>query len=342
MFTGMSDHDKVPCQPFDASGLYPKSAIRFEEGFSTDLFGDAARRFLRDERAAAPFCLYVAFTAPHDPRTPPAAFAIDPETVALPPNFLPVHPFDNGEALVRDEELEAFPRPPDAVRRHIASYQGMIAHLDDAIGAIVSTVREAGLERDTVIVYTADHGLALGQHGLMGKQNLYEHSLHIPLMIAGPGIPAGRRVPALVWHADTRATILDLAGISLEADSEGTSLLPLARGEATSVRETFAGAYRFSQRMIRDARFKLIRYYEARHFPEMQGIGEGRPTAGSSVEQLFDLVADPGERTNLIFSRDMAPVRARLARDLEAWQRATNDPMLASPGDTPARTASTP
>src|SRR3954471_22104614 len=202
MFGGMSDHDKVPFQAYDPSGLYPNAAIRFEDGFSTDLFLDSATRFLKEVRSGQPFCLYVAFTAPHDPRTPPDAFAVDPASVSLPPNYLPIHPFDNGEALVRDEELEAFPRSPETIRRHIAEYYGMIAHLDAAIGSLIATLRETGLDRNTIIIYTADHGLALGQHGLMGKQNLYEHSLHVPLMIAGPGIPADRRVPALVWHGD--------------------------------------------------------------------------------------------------------------------------------------------
>jgi arylsulfatase A-like enzyme len=151
-------------------------------------------------------------------------------------------------------------------------------------------------------------------------------------MMTGPGIPAGRRVPALVWHGDTRATILDLAGIPLEPDSEGASLLPLVRGEAAALRETFAAAYRVSHRMIRDERWKLIRYYEQRHFPELQGVGEGRPTPGSSLEQLFDLAEDPGERMNLAFRRNLQPVRDRLSRALENWQRTGNDPMLLSPG----------
>ncbi len=114
---------------------------------------------------------------------------------------------------MRDETLESFPRSRDALRRHLADYYGMIAHLDAAIGSILATAGEMGLLENTVVVYTADHGLALGQNGLMGKQNLYEHSLHVPLIMAGPGIGEGVRVPHLVWHADTRATMLDMAGL---------------------------------------------------------------------------------------------------------------------------------
>jgi arylsulfatase A-like enzyme len=188
MFGGMSDHDGVPVRPFDASGAYPDEAVERADGFSTDLFADAAIRFLEVQRGEQPFLLYVAFTAPHDPRTPPERWLCDPETVSLPPNALPVHPFDNGEMQVRDERLEAWPREPEAVRRHIADYYGMVAHLDDRIGSILSALEAQGLAEDTIVVYSADHGIALGQHGLMGKQSLYAHSTHVPLLMAGPGI----------------------------------------------------------------------------------------------------------------------------------------------------------
>ncbi|WDR03936.1 sulfatase-like hydrolase/transferase [Devosia algicola] len=154
------------------------------------------------------------------------------------------------------------PRTPEAIRQHLADYYGMIAHLDDAIGNILVTADRAGLLDDCVVVYTADHGLALGQHGLMGKQNLYEHSLNIPLIIAGRGIKGGQRLSPLVWHADTRATVLDLAGVPVEENSEGVSLLPIINGDGAAPRQRFGAAYRMGQRMVRDERYKLIRYYE--------------------------------------------------------------------------------
>ncbi len=263
---------------------------------------------------------------PHDPRTPPDRFKVDAAAVPLPGNFLPVHPYDNGDSHMRDERLEAFPRTPDAIRQHIADYYGMIAHMDDAIGGILSRARDRGLMDETVVVYTADHGLALGQHGLMGKQNLYEHSLHVPLMFAGPGIPAGRNAD-LVWHGDTRATVLDLAGLPVEADSEGVSLLPAMRGKANP-RELFGAAFRMGQRTMRDRRYKLIRYYEQRHFPMLDGLGDGKPSRGSSVEQLFDLETDPEERPNLIFRPDMQEIRLSLSAALRDWQERCGDPML--------------
>ncbi len=327
MFGGMSDHDRVPLHRFDAAGRYPDEAVSFEPGFSTDLFSSSAEEFLASYDVAKPFCLYVAFTAPHDPRTPPREHEIDPASVELPGNLLPVHPFDNGEMLVRDELLEAFPRAPGAIRRHIADYYGMIGHLDSGIGSILAALRERGLADDTVVIYTADHGLALGQHGLMGKQNLYEHSTHVPLIMAGPRIPAGRRRPDLVWHADTMATVIDMAGLGPDPGCEGSSLLPLLVGDAPALRKSFASAYRFGQRAVRGERYKLIRYFGRDALRRTLSTRAGAPTRGSRTEQLFDLLEDPAETRNLAFLPEMRSIRDELLAALLQWQRQVGDPL---------------
>jgi arylsulfatase A-like enzyme len=319
MFGGMSDHDRVPLHAYDPAGNYSPDACVYEAGFSTDLFAESAMRFLDEQTHGDPWLMYVAFTAPHDPRTPPAAFAVDPESVSVPPNFLPAHPFDNGDLLVRDEMLDDLPRTPASVRRHIADYYGMIQHLDAAIGQIVDAVARRSDAANTVIIYTADHGIALGQHGLLGKQNLYEHSTRIPLIMAGPGVPAGAVRNDLVWHGDTTATVMDLAGVDGSPALEGASLV--ATGGAPP-RSMFAAAYRFSQRMIRDERYKLIRYW-----PEPSTAGTD--TAGSKTAQLFDLLEDPWETTNLAHAPRLAPVIHRLDAALQAWQREVDDPLLA-------------
>ncbi len=324
MFGGMSDHDGVPVRPFDPTGVYPDDAVEIAEGFSTDLFADAAIRFIDGHDRQRPFFLYVAFTAPHDPRTPPEAWRMEPADVTLPPNAMPAHPFDNGEMTVRDERLEAWPREPEAIRRHIADYYGMIAHLDARIGDIQAALEAQGLAENTVVVYSADHGLALGQHGLMGKQSLYEHSTHVPLMMAGPGIAAGVRVPELVWHGDTAATLLELGGVDAAIASEGRSLAPVLRGASMPGWRVYHGAaYRFTQRSVRDDRWKLIRYLEN---PDYRP--EGEQTRGSDVVQLFDLERDPWERVNLAWDPELSEVRARLEGALVEWQREVDDPAL--------------
>src|SRR5207302_10891082 len=128
-----------PLQDFDPAGRYGDERRYVGEGFSTELFGQAAIRFLRERRDERPFFLYLAFTSPHDPRTPPPEFAslYDPERVPLPANFRGEHPFDNGDIQVRDELLAPHPRPPAEVRRHLADYYGMISHQDHWMGRVI-------------------------------------------------------------------------------------------------------------------------------------------------------------------------------------------------------------
>lgn len=327
MFGGMSDHDRVPLHAYDPEGRYPPEAVFYEPGLSTDLFRASAEAFLDAQNGDQPFFLQVAFTAPHDPRTPPERHRIDPAAVALPANFLPEHSFDTGEMLVRDELLEAIPRPPEAVRRHIADYLGMVQYLDEAVGGLLDRLEARGLAGKTLVIFTADHGIALGQHGLMGKQNLYEHSTRIPLILTGPGVRPGLRPESLVWHGDTAATMLDAAGLPEFVGAEGESLLPLASGQSRApLRETFEMVHGESQRAVRDACWKLIRYLPNAH-PKLGPAPEGRTSLGSRAEQLFDLVADPGETRNLAARPEHRNTRDRLATALTSWQVRVGDPL---------------
>lgn len=340
MFGGMSDHYHVPVQTWDASlgndSISPeppggKRPSREDvdpstsdlDHFSTNLFADAAIRFLEDDRSDDPFLLYVAFTAPHDPRTPPPGWDVDPATVELPPNLLPEHPFDNGDLQVRDELLAPFPRDPEVVRGHIADYYGMIAHLDHGVGRIISTLDRLGLTKDTIVIYTADHGLSVGQHGLIGKQNVYEHSQRIPLVMAGPGIPEGSSSAGLVWHGDTTATIRQLTGLPADPNAEGASLVD-ASGAVDAPRTTHAGAYEQTQRTFREGNYKLIVYRPA---------GEGKrsgSTPGTTMTQIFNLAADPWEMDNLAGQPAYAEIEGRLLAGLRAWQEQVNDPFRAA------------
>jgi len=323
MFGGMSDHHRVPLRQFDPTGQYPDEEVVVGDGFSTDIFTDAAVNYLSRDHDSAPFCLYVAFTAPHDPRTPPDGYQVDPRSIALPPNSAPVHPFDNGWMTGRDERLAAWPRSEDEIRQHVADYYGMIAHLDAAVGRIIAALERTGTASETVVIYTADHGLALGQHGLMGKQNLYEHSLRIPLILTGPGIPEGVRSPALVWQGDTTATIRSLAGLPADPTLEGVDLLPVLRGDVPSPRKHIGAAFGYGQRMIRDERYKLIRYSLT-----PASVRGREVTDGSATTQLFDLDTDPWEMANLSSVPEMRSVRRHLEADLHRWQEEVADPLL--------------
>jgi len=184
-FGGMNDHLKVPINPFDPAGRYPKERRRIGEQFSSELFSDAAIAFLEQHDPATPFLAYVSYTAPHDPRMAPAKYAAlyPPEAIELPPNFLPQHPFDNGELTIRDEALAPWPRTPEVIREHLAAYYAMITEVDEQLGRVLDTLDARGLAAQTYVIFAGDNGLAVGQHGLMGKQNLYDHSVRVPLSL---------------------------------------------------------------------------------------------------------------------------------------------------------------
>ncbi len=315
-FGGMHDpksggHFRAYLSDYDPEGLYDKS--RVVEGYSTDLFAEAALDFLdrHGPDQSHPFFLYLAFTAPHDPRHAPDQWLerYDAAQITLPPNVLPEHPFDQGHHRIRDETLLPFPRERDAVRRERAIYYAMITHLDARIGDIMARLEQQGRLDQTLIVFTSDHGLAVGEHGLLGKQNQYDHSVRVPLILAGPGVPAGARRSDLVYVHQLFATTCELAGLPVPKTVQASSLVPILRGTGKG-HETVFGAYLDFQRMVRDARYKLIRY------PQVERV------------QLFDLESDPWEMKDLSDEEASRPIIARLDRALRAWQERLHDPLL--------------
>jgi len=311
-FGGMSDQFKVPIFDFDPTGKYPEKNRRIGDKFSSEMFADMAIGFLRNHRGPEPFFLYVSFTAPHDPRTPPGEYATvyDPQKMEVPKNFLPEHPFDNGELRIRDELLAPFPRTPEVVREHIAAYYGMISHLDAQVGRILKTLEETGHADDTLIIYSSDNGLALGQHGLLGKQNLYDHSTRMPLIFAGPGVSRGQS-DALVYLYDLFPTVCQMAGLETPEGVEGRSLAPVMRGQKSKVRDYVMGEYRHFQLMVRDPQWKLIKY----------------DVKGEKHTQLFDLASDPWEMTNRADDPACQSHRQRLEALLEKARREAEDPV---------------
>ena len=310
---GMSDQWRVPVSSFTAHA--PLARPRAGALHASELFGNAALDFiggLTDE----PFFAWVAFTAPHDPRQAPAAFRRRYDGAAPPPpqNFLPRHPFDNGDLKVRDEKLLGWPRTAAEVSGELADYYACIEALDAQVGRVLAALEAKGRLADTIVVFTSDHGLALGSHGLLGKQNLYEHSMRVPAVMAGPGVPAGRRVDALCYLFDLMTTIGELAGVNSPQGSEGRSLVPVLDGRADAVRDELLLAYRDVQRAVVTLGWKLIEY------PRV------------ARRQLFDLGADPDESHDLSADTGQARRLEQLQSSLAEAARAAGDP-LATPDD---------
>lgn len=289
---------------------------------STVRIADAACDFLRERTAASPkpYFMYVAFNAPHDPRQAPREFLelYPASRIAIPPNFLPQHPFlIERDFLGRDEILAPYPRTEGVIRTHLQEYYAIVSHLDHHIGRILDALDASGEARNTVVVFTSDQGLAVGQHGLMGKQNLYEHSLRVPFIMVGPGVPRGRRSDALVHHHSLFATTCEMAGIPVPSSVQFPSLVPLITGERRQLQEAVGGAFLDRQRSIRTDRWKLIR----------------TPSAGEV--QLFDLKSDPWERLNLARNPRHSGTLAAMDARLDQWMIEVHDPWIAKEGVLP-------
>lgn len=259
-----------------------------------------------------PFFLHVNFTGPHDPRIWPRGYEhrYDPKQIPLPRNFAPQHPFDHGNAQGRDEVLLPVPRPPDEVRAELAVYFAVIAHLDEQVGRILAALKETGQLEHTVVIFSSDQGLALGSHGLIGKQNLYEHTFGVPLILRGPGVPRGQRLAAACYLRDLFPTTCELAGVAIPETVQGRSLAPILSGKAKSVHPHVIGCFTGTQRAIRDDRWKVIWYPQAKR------------------EQLFDLANDPDELHDLSAEPRHAATLTELKARLAAWLKENDDPLF--------------
>jgi choline-sulfatase len=196
------------------------------------------------------------------------------------------------------------------VKVHRQEYYALITHLDAQIGRVLEALEKSGQADNTWIFLTADHGLAVGHHGLFGKQNMYDHSLRVPFVVAGPGVKAGAKISAPIYLQDVMATALDLAGAPKPEQVEFHSLLPLLRDEKSpAAREAIYGAYLQLQRAVIHDGWKLILYPKAR------------------VARLYHVAADPDERHDLAADPTHADRRAALFQRLLALQRELADPL---------------
>ena len=329
-FGGMWDHWNVPTCCYDPTGQYDNE-VNFVVNFfqenqpltihcdkftpgkhSSELLSDTAISYL-DRHARTnpeqPFFLYLAYLAPHDPRTMPERFKkmYDPAAISLPENYRDSHPFPFGVEDIRDEVLAAQPRQEAEVRRHLAEYYGMISHLDHEIGRVLAKLEETGELDNTIIVFTGDNGLAVGCHGLMGKQNLYDHSVRVPLVLRGPGIPAGETRDQMVYLLDIFPTLCELTGLSIPASVEGSSFAPILQNQNVPERQALYLVYNDLIRGVRTQRYKLIEYRTA-----------------ANQTQLFDLEADPQERHNLAdnpaWQNILAEMRTQLLSLRDSWE----------------------
>ena len=301
-----------------------------------------------NEREAAkdedPFLIYYGFSHPHDVRDgtpellakygavnhrdkdslPPA----NPKQPELPENYLKEHPFHHGHPGLRDEVKVSGVwerRDERTIRNELGREFACSENIDIQIGKVLKKLEDMGELENTYIFYTADHGMAIGRHGLQGKQNLYEHAWKVPFIVKGPGIKAGQRAVGNVYLLDVLATVCDFAGIKAPASNEGMSMRPVLEGKKDVVRDvlygTYSGGTKPGMRCVKKGDWKLIKYdvmdgkvRETQLFNLEENPFEYLPEHGKNAK-LTDLAESPEHADKLKEMEDLLLAEMRRLND---------------------------
>jgi N-sulfoglucosamine sulfohydrolase len=264
--------------------------------------------------------------------------------------FEPHRPYDHGGVEPDDSKGASIPPylPQDGhSREEMAELQGAVREADRAVGRVLEALEGAGLSRNTLVLFTADHGIAMPR----AKCTLYDAGIEVPLIVRWPGvIGEGRRYTELVSNVDILPTLLESVGAPIPENVQGRSLLPLLRGESYEPREAaFAEktfhSYYDPRRCVRTRRFKLIRNFDASFQVEVPSDIQRGPIFRNHTElysanpaptvELYDLRADPLEERNLAGEKDLSEVERDLTSRLRSWMEETGDPLLDGPVPSP-------
>ncbi|MHC4693811.1 MAG: sulfatase-like hydrolase/transferase [Planctomycetota bacterium] len=284
----------------------------------SEVLGDDAERFLAQAaKSNNPFFMYLAFNAPHDPRQSPKEYVekYPLDKVKVPVNYQDEYEYKDSIGCgknLRDEKLGPFPRTEYAVKVNRQEYYAIITHMDEQVGRILDALDKTGKADNTYIFFTADHGLAVGHHGLFGKQNMFDHSVRVPLMVKGPNVPKNKRIISPVYLQDIMATSLDLAGVEMPTHIQFKSLLPLIEGKSKQSYDAIYGGYVKFQRMITMDGYKMIYY----------------PKIDKTL--LYNLNSDPMEMKNIADDPANARIIRKLKRRFKQLQKETGDTLSIS------------
>jgi arylsulfatase len=302
----------------NALGAFP---WQLDEDMQSDMFiGDHAVWWLQERKATSPLFLQIGFPGPHPPYDPlpryldlykdvdiPVPEPSDDELAAQPPS----HSALRNNMIRNNYDSVAWKERPGKeeilrIRRHYAANVTMI---DDKVGEIMKTLDERGYLDNAIVIFTSDHGDALGDHGHIQKWTMYEGSVKVPLIVWSRGLTGSRRNDSLVQLMDIAPTVLEAAGIAPPSSFEAKSLWPILKGEAEAIRtEVYSELARDHIQtgaeymvMRRDARWKLVYYL------------------GETCGELYDMSADPGEVRNLWSSPEHTELREQMVKDLLVW-----------------------
>ena len=290
-------------------------------------FVEEATRFLSQPHAK-PFFLMVSFYEPHSPYY----FPIEDRGRFQPSSFHvpPVGPEDANQipAVFRD-------LTPAQKQGIAAAYYTSVEFLDRKVGQVLNALDKSGQAQNTIVLYTADHGYLLGQHGRFEKHCSYEQAIRNPLIMRCPGIvPPGSSTTALVEFVDIFPTLLDLCRVKVPENVQGRSFVPLLEGKTKTHRnEVFIEYAPNEEAAVRDEHWKLI--FERGKRRRADGYDTGLPLPGRTI-RLYDLEHDAAEMHNVAARPENAERVRQMLRDLADHMRSTaREPALVPQSDDP-------
>lgn len=287
--------------------------IHFENIYRTDFMTDLAQKFLRSNTAKSPFLLTLSYLEVHhqndiDSFVPPKEYAGKYKNYWTPPDLAPL---------------------PGSWPSQLSDYYGSVAKMDETVGRIRKTLKETGLDRNTIVMFISDHGCHFKTRNTEYKRSPHESSIHVPLVFEGPGFNRGLKIPEIVSHVDLAPSLLAAAGLPIPASMQGHSFLPLLDRRTEGWRNE---AYFEMSEFVTGRGLRTPQYTYAAMAPKPP---DWKPVNGAERYQeymMYDLYADPHQHTNLAgratHKKEADALRARLAeRIFEAsGKRAPVDP----------------
>ncbi len=349
-------HEWLVEQGFEPDVVGPDGYRSFSRGFCARLpeeyskplyLGNEASRFIRQNRHR-PFALVVNFFEPHMPYFGPRDAQYDPADVTLPPNFYCIPDESNPlKTRLYHEGYYAHGhsglplKTEDDWRRMIANYWGLVSLVDTHTGRILDTLRDCGLEQDTIVVYTSDHGDMMGSHRLLAKCTQFDEAATVPLLVRIPGIAeGGRHVTHPVSQVDLVPTLLDAMGQNVPAGLQGASMLPCLTGQGDLVHKDVIVEWNGYNNGFGDVLGQASVLPEWQRLASKQEIitalgdpvrtiitPDGWKFNWSSIgeDELYHLADDPQETRNVAGEPQHRTLVQDLKRRIREWQVRTGD-----------------
>ncbi|MDR2810538.1 MAG: sulfatase [Tannerellaceae bacterium] len=314
--------------------------------YVTDLLTEHAIDFIKKQQAGnKPFFVYLSHKGVHDnfAAAPRHKGCYQDKEIVLPPSFhtpeyglkeLPSIDPQTGKAA-SGKEYYGENMMPNWVKNQRESWHGVdysyhgrpwdvqvrnycetLRSVDESIGSVLDYLEEAGLDKNTLVIYMGDNGFAWGEHGLIDKRQFYEESARVPMLVYAPGLfQGGRAIENLVQNVDIAPTIMDYLGVEKAPQMVGYSFLPLLKGEEAAWRDRVFYEYYWEHEFpqtptmhgVRTDRYKYIRYH---------GVWD--------LNEFYDLQDDPAETRNLIAAPEHQELIKQLNHDLYNWLEETN------------------